>query len=65
MALTHESEWCMSVSRGCHVIFEHLENGGEKHMTAVSKAEIIRMWTQLAQGKLIELQSLSWQPGYE
>lgn len=65
VALTHESEWCISVSRGGYVIFENLESGGERHMKNVPEAEILRMWEQLAAGEIAKLAALPWLPGYE
>lgn len=65
VALTHESEWCISVSRGGYVIFENLENGGERHMNEVPVAKILRMWEQLAAGEISALEALPWLPGYE
>ncbi len=65
IALTHETEWSISTSRDGHVVFEHLENGGERHMTSVQKDEVIRMWELLSQGKIVELESLPWRPGYK
>ncbi len=65
VALTHESEWCITVSRGGYVVFENLETGGAKHMKSVPEAEILRMWEQLAAGEIVQLEALLWQPGYE
>jgi hypothetical protein len=65
VALTHESEWCMSVSYGGHVIFENLESGGERHLAGVSDAQILLMWEDLAAGRIAKLQELPWVPGYE
>ena len=65
VALTHETEWCISVSRGGHVIFENLEDGGERHLTGVSDAQILLMWEDLAAGRIAKLQENPWVPGYE
>ena len=65
VSLTHETEWCLSAARGGYVVLEHLENGGERHMNAVPRAEILRMWELLAVGKIAELESLPWTPSYE
>lgn len=65
VALTHESEWSMSVARGGYVILEHLENGGERHMHAVAANDIIRMWHLLAGGRIEDLLAMAWSPGYE
>ena len=65
VALTHESEWCITVSRGGYVIFENLETGGARHMKNVPEAAILRMWEQLAAGEIAQLEALLWLPGYE
>ena len=65
VALTHESEWCLSVARGGYVVFEHLENGGERHMSSVSPEDIIRMWNLLAVGRIADLEAMAWAPGYK
>ena len=65
VALTHESEWSMSVARGGYVIIEHLESGGERHMSAIAANDIIRMWHLLAEGRIEDLLAMAWSPGYE
>jgi hypothetical protein len=65
VALTHESEWCLSVARGGYVILEHLENGGERHMRSVQTDDIIRMWQLLASGRIADLEAMAWVLGFE
>jgi len=65
VALTHESEWCLSVSRGGYVIFENLEDGGERHLRGVSDAQVLLMWEDLAAGRIAKLYEHPWKPGYE
>lgn len=64
VAVSHESEWCMSVSRGGYVIFEHLEDGGERHMRDVPDAKIIDLWLRLARGDIASIEAEPWRPGY-
>ncbi|PYJ94928.1 MAG: hypothetical protein DME23_24625 [Verrucomicrobia bacterium] len=64
VAVSHESEWCMSVSPGDYVVFEHLERGGERHMHAVPDAKIIELWSRLARGDIAGIESEPWRPGY-
>jgi hypothetical protein len=64
VSVTHESEWCISASRGGYVTFEHLENGGERHMHGVSEAKIIELWTRLAEGDIATIEQEPWKPGY-
>ena len=64
VALTHESEWCISASRGGYIVFEHLERGGERHMRDVPSAKIIDLWSRLARGDIAGIESEPWRSGY-
>lgn len=64
VAVTHESKWCLSAFRGGYVVFEHLENGSERHMQGVSDEQIIQLWTCLATGDIPTVEQASWTPGY-
>jgi hypothetical protein len=64
VSVSHESEWCMSASRGGYVIFEHLESGGPRHMREVSDMKIIELWTRLACGDTAGIESEPWALGY-
>ena len=64
VAVSHESEWCMSVSRGGYVIFEHLEDGGERHMRDVPDVKIIDLWSRLARGDIASIEAEPWRSGY-
>lgn len=64
VAVSHESEWCLAASRAGYIIFEHLENGGERHMRDVPPAKIIELWTKLARGDIASIESEPWRPGY-
>jgi hypothetical protein len=67
VALSHESEWCISVMRGGYVIFENLENdaGTERHTRDLPEAKIIELWTRLAHGDIASIESEPWKPGYK
>ncbi len=64
VAVKHESEWCLEVSRGGYVIFENLEDGGGRHMRNVPDAKVIELWTRLAQGDITGVESEPWISGY-
>jgi len=64
VGVTHESEWCMSVSSGGYVILEHLEEGGERHMRGVSDTKILDLWSRLARGDIASVKAEPWTPGY-
>jgi len=65
VAVSHESEWCISVSRAGYVIFEHLEDGGERHMRNVPEAKIIELWTRLSEGDIETIEREPWILGYQ
>jgi hypothetical protein len=65
VSVTNESGWCISASRGGYVIFEHLEDGGERHMQGVSEPKIIELWSRLAAGDLAAIEQEPWRPGYQ
>lgn len=54
----------MSVSFGGYVIFEHLEIGGERHMRDVNDAQVLQLWTLLANGEIDAVKNAPWLPGY-
>jgi hypothetical protein len=64
VAVTHESEWSLSAFRGGYVVFEHLENGSERHMRGISDDQIIQLWKSLAMGDIQAVEQASWAPGY-
>jgi hypothetical protein len=64
VAVTHESEWSVSVSRGGYVTFENLETGGERHMDDVSASKVLELWRSLAEGDLAAVEREPWLPGY-
>jgi hypothetical protein len=65
VALSHESEWCLSVFESGLVVFENLESGaGPFHLPGVSRERVLQLWQMLAAGRISELQELPWLPGY-
>lgn len=66
VAVTHESEWSLSVSRGGYIIFENLEAeaGGERHMDEVPVSKILELFRHLAEGNLAAIEQEPWLPGY-
>jgi hypothetical protein len=65
VAITHESEWCISASRGGYVILEHLVDGGGRHMRGVPETKIIELWSLLAIGDIATIQKEPWKLGYQ
>lgn len=64
VAVTHESEWCISVSRGGTAILEHLEDGGERFLIGLSDSKILSLWTLLAAGDIDSIHQEPWVLGY-
>lgn len=64
VAVTHESEWSISVSRGGRVILENLETGGERHMDDVPESKLLALWQCLAAGDIAAIEREPWLPGY-
>ena len=61
-----ETSWSLSAFQGGALVFENLEEDeiGPRHLPSVSRIEMVRLMTLLAQGRLGEVQSLDWRPGY-
>ncbi|QSI33161.1 hypothetical protein GNX71_27765 [Variovorax sp. RKNM96] len=66
VAVTHESEWSLAVSRGGYITFENLEaeGGGERHMDELTVSKIHELFRHLAEGNLAAIEQEPWLPGY-
>lgn len=64
VAVTHESEWCLSVSRSGFVVLEHLEEGEPKHLGPVERRTALELMSAVAEGRIDDLSALAWKPGY-
>ena len=65
VSLTHESGWSISVFSTGLLVFENVESReGPWHMRDVTFSRAQEFWLMLAAGKLKELRSLPWAPGY-
>lgn len=62
--INDDSGWCLSAHRDGRLVFEHLEQGGERHMIPVSKSRVLELWRQLVAGDIDGLLSEPWIPGY-
>jgi hypothetical protein len=63
-SLTHESEWCLSAFPSGLLVWENLEEGEPRHMTNVSRERVLQLWTMLSEGRVSEIESEPWMPGY-
>lgn len=64
VSLTHESEWCLLVFAGGHLVWEDLEQGEPRHLVGVDRHRIESLWHALASGDLLTVEQEDWQPGY-
>lgn len=65
VALTHESEWCLSAFPGGLLVWENVEEDDEpRHMRNVARADVRRLWLALAAGDLETIEAEPWLPGY-
>lgn len=65
VAVIHDnSGWCLSAHRDGRIVFEHLGEGGERHMIPVSKERVIELWKRLVAGDINDLMNEQWQSGY-
>ncbi len=63
VALTHESEWCLSAFPSGLVIWENLEENESRHLNGVSRERVLDLWLKLAQGQLDDIEAEQWLPG--
>ena len=63
-SLTHDSEWSLSAYSNGTLVWENLEEGNPRHMTGVSREQILDLWQKLAIGDLRSIEQEPWQPGY-
>lgn len=59
-----DTGWSMSAHRDGRLVFEHLENGGERHMMYVPKSRVLELWKRLIDGDIDGLLMEPWKPGY-
>ena len=62
--ISDDTGWCISAHRNGAVIFEHLRDGGERHISSVPKARVIDLWNRLISGDIDGLFAEPWVPGY-
>ncbi len=64
VAVTHESEWCLTVLKSGFLVLENLEKGEPKHVGPVNRDEAIELMMALANGLVDDLHVVLWRPGY-
>lgn len=65
VALMHESGWCLSAFPSGLLVWENDEaNSGPRHMKAVPREEVLRLWLRLAQCDIATVEAEPWHTGY-
>ncbi len=62
--INQDNGWCISAHRDGRLVFEHLGEGGERHMIPISKERTLKLWNQLIEGDIDGLLREPWKPGY-
>ncbi|MDA1053472.1 MAG: hypothetical protein O3C40_23735 [Planctomycetota bacterium] len=63
VALSHESEWCLSAYPSGLLVWENLEQGEPRHMNGIPRERVLALWLKLAQGQLDDIEAEPWLPG--
>jgi hypothetical protein len=65
VALTHESQWCLSAYPSGLLVWENDEaNIAPRHMKGVSREKVLGLWLKLVQGDIAAMEAETWLPGY-
>lgn len=62
--INDDTGWSISAHRDGRVVFEHLGEGGERHMIPVPKERVLELWRRLIEGDIEGLLREPWNPGY-
>ena len=50
--ISDDTGWILSAHRDGRLVFEHLANGGERHMYPISKEQVLLFWQRLIEGDI-------------
>ena len=64
VSLTHESGWSLGAFPSGGLAWEHLDENEPRHMQAVSRSEVRRLWLALVSGDLRTVDAEDRKPGY-
>jgi hypothetical protein len=64
VAVAHESEWCLTVYRSGFVVLENLGVGNPVHCGPLDRAKTIALMLAVAEGRIDDVESEAWWPGY-
>jgi hypothetical protein len=63
--LQHESGWCLSAHELGILVWENVEESKPpRHLQDVPREKVLDLWIKLSQGRIAEVESEPWQPGY-
>jgi hypothetical protein len=62
--INDDTGWSMSAHRDGRLVFEHLDEGGARHMLPVAKERVLELWRRLIDGEIDALMKEPWKPGY-
>jgi hypothetical protein len=66
VSLTHGSEWSLGAYPGGLLTWEYVAADDEpRHMNGVSREGVLELWAKLAEGRIAEVESEPWLPGYD
>jgi hypothetical protein len=66
VSLTHESEWSLAALPGGLLIWENVgADDAPRHMNNVTAERVLELWGKLSEGRVGEIDSEPWLPGYE
>src|SRR5258707_3929137 len=64
--LNHESGWSLSAFSNGLLVWENLDTDDiARHMNGVTRERVLELWIKLAQGRLVEIETEPWLPGYQ
>jgi hypothetical protein len=64
VSVVHDSGWAMSAHRDGRFVFEHLRDGGERHMVPVSRERVLELWVRLIEQGPDSVLGEPWKSGY-
>jgi hypothetical protein len=64
VAVTHESEWSLTIYRSGFLVLENLEDGQPMHLDPSNREETLDLMVALAEGRIEDVKSRPWRDGY-
>ena len=64
IAVTHESEWSVTVYRTGYVVLENLEAGEPFHLGQLDRNAMLQLMVAIAEGRIDDVRAKPWVAGY-